>query len=320
MSQTDDRDEIPEILPLIPLRDLTLFPNLVVPLFVGRERSIEALEEAMRKGHVVALVTQREAETQDPGHEDMYEIGCVAAIMQELKLPDGTAKALVEGIQRFRVVEFVQTDPYFLARVELIEEAENTDTEIEARMRALVQDFEKAAGLGKPIPQEVVVAAGGIDEPGRLADFVTFHLHLRVEDKQQILDALSPKDRLDKTQREYFLREQLKAIQQELGQADEQQVEIDEYEEKIEQSGMPEEVEEKARKELGRLAKMPAAAAETSVIRTYLDWLIGLPWQAQDEEHLDLESAQDVLDEDHYGLEKVKEQARRPSAARSPDP
>jgi ATP-dependent Lon protease len=335
MSQTDDRDEIPEILPLIPLRDLTLFPNLVVPLFVGRERSIEALEEAMRKGHVVALVTQREAETQDPTPEDMYEVGCVAAVMQELKLPDGTAKALVEGVQRFRVVEFVQTDPYFLARVELIEEAESTDTEIEARMRALVQDFEKAAGLGKPIPQEVVVAAGGIEEPGRLADFVTFHLHLRVEDKQQILDALTPKDRLDKTarflgkeleilelgskiqdrvkdqmsktQREYFLREQLKAIQQELGQADEQQAEIDEYEEKIEQSGMPEDVEEKARKELGRLAKMPAAAAETSVIRTYLDWLIGLPWRAQDEEHLDLESAQEVLDEDHYGLEKVKE-------------
>ncbi len=335
MSQTDDRDEIPEILPLIPLRDLTLFPNLVVPLFVGRERSIEALEEAMRKGHAVALVTQREAETQDPSPGDMYEIGCVATVMQELKLPDGTAKALVEGVQRFRVTEFLQEDPYFLARVELIEEDERTDTEIEARMRALVQDFEKAAGLGKPIPQEVVVAAAGIEEPGRLADFVTFHLHLSVEDKQQILEALRPKDRLEKTarflskeveilelgskiqdrvkdqmsetQREYFLREQLKAIQQELGQTDEQQAEIEEYEEKIAQSGMPEDVEEKARKELGRLAKMPAAAAETSVIRTYLDWLTGLPWRVQDEEHLDLESAQDVLDEDHYGLEKVKE-------------
>jgi len=335
MSQRSETAAIPKILPLIPLRDLSLFPNLVVPLFVGRERSIKALEEAMREGHLVALATQRRAETQDPMAEDIYEIGCIASVMQELKLPDGTAKALVEGKERFRIVEFVQTDPFFLVRVETIKEPQGTDVEIEALMRALVRDFEHVAELGRPIPHEVLVAASSIEEPGRLADFVAFHLNLRVDDKQQILEALDPRDRLEQatrflkkeieilelgtkiqdrvkeqmtnTQREYFLREQLKAIQQELGQYDEAQAEVEEYTERIRAAGMPEEVAEKALKELGRFQKMPAAGAETSVIRTYLDWLVGLPWTVESEEKLDLVEAQHILDEDHYGLEKVKE-------------
>ncbi len=331
----NETPRIPEVLPLIPLRDLILFPNLVVPLFVGRDRSITALEEAMRQEHMVALVTQRKAETQDPEREDLYEIGCVASVMQELKLPDGTAKALVEGQQRMRVLEFIADDPYFKVRVELIPEISEVDVETEALMRNLVSDFEKAAQLGKPVPQEVLMAAVSIEEPGRLADFVAFHLNLKVEEKQTILEALDPKQRIEKasgflrkeleilelgskiqnrvkeqmtkTQREYFLREQLKAIQQELGQYDEVQAEIDEYREKIRQSGMPEEVEEKALKELGRLEKMPQAAAETAVIRTYLDWLAGLPWNRESEEKLDLVEARKILDEDHYGLDKVKE-------------
>lgn len=335
MSTEDRTIEIPEVLPLIPLRDLILFPNLVVPLFVGRERSINALEQSMREDHMVALVTQKEAETQEPGAEDIYEIGCVATIMQELKLPDGTAKALVEGRQRFKILEWIQTDPYFLVRVELIEEPEFADVETEALMRALIADFEKASDLGKPIPQEVLLAASNISEPGRLADFVTFHLNLKVEEKQEILEALEPharltktasflrkeleilelgskiqdrvKESMTKTQREYFLREQLKAIQQELGQYDEVAAEMDEYRERIAEANMPEDVEEKALKELGRLEKMPPASAETSVIRTYLDWLIGLPWDKESEEKLDLVAAQEILDEDHYGLEKVKE-------------
>ncbi|MEI7814647.1 MAG: endopeptidase La [Coriobacteriia bacterium] len=335
MSQRSEPSVIPEILPLIPLRDLSLFPNLVVPLFVGREPSIKALEEAMREGHLVALATQRKAETQDPGAEDIFEIGCVATVMQELKLPDGTAKALVEGKQRFRILEYIQTDPFFMVRVELIDEPEEVDVETEALMRALVGDFEHAAELGRPIPHEVLVAASSIEEPGRLADFVAFHLSLRVDDKQEILEAFDPRDRLEKatrflkkeleilelgtkiqdrvkeqmtkTQREYFLREQLKAIQQELGQFDEVQAEVEEYTDKIREAGMPEEVQEKALKELGRFQKMPPAGAETSVIRTYLDWLVGLPWTTESEEKLDLAEAQQVLDEDHYGLEKVKE-------------
>jgi ATP-dependent Lon protease len=335
MSQQSDVRAIPDVLPLIPLRDLILFPNLVVPLFVGRERSINALEESMRQDHLVALVTQREAEVQDPGPEDIYDIGCVASIMQELKLPDGTAKALVEGQQRMRIVEFLQTDPYYLVRVELIEESEEVDMETEALMRAILHDFERASELGKPIPQEVQMAAAAIEEPGRLADFIAFHLNLKVEEKQVILEAIEPfkrlertstflrkeiellelgskiqnrvKEQMTKTQREYFLREQLKAIQQELGHLDEVQAEVDEYREKIAEAKMPEQVEEKAVKELGRLEKMPPAAAETGVIRTYLDWLIGLPWNAESEEKLDLIEAQAILDEDHYGLEKVKE-------------
>jgi len=335
MSTKDERTQIPEVLPLIPLRDLILFPNLVVPLFVGRERSISALEQSMRTDHLVALVTQHAAETQDPGPSEIYDVGCVVTVLQELKLPDGTAKALVEGVQRIRIIEYVATDPYLMVRVEVIEEPEKADLEAQALMRNLVSDFENASQLGKPIPQEVLMAASAIEEPGRLADFVTFHLSLKVEDKQQILEALDPKDRLRKTseflrkeleilelgskiqnrvkesmsksQREYFLREQLKAIQQELGQFDEMQAEVDEYKEKIQAAEMPEPVAEKALKELGRLEKMPQAAAETAVIRTYLDWLVGLPWNTADEEKLDLTEAQECLDEDHYGLEKVKE-------------
>ena len=335
MSTKDERTQVPDILPLIPLRDLIVFPNLVVPLFVGRERSISALEQSMRTDHLVALVTQREAETQDPGPGDIYDVGCVVTVVQELKLPDGTAKALVEGIQRVRIIEYLDTDPHLKVRVEIIQEPERADLEAQALMRNLVADFENASQLGKPIPQEVLIAASSIEEPGRLADFVTFHLSLKIEEKQQILEALDPKERLQKTteflrkeleilelgskiqnrvkesmsksQREYFLREQLKAIQQELGQFDEIQAEIDEYKDKIAAASMPEDVEEKALKELGRLEKMPQAAAETAVIRTYLDWLIGLPWAVSDEEKLDLLEAQEILDEDHYGLEKVKE-------------
>ena len=335
MSQRDEAPAIPDVLPLIPLRDLILFPDLVVPLFVGRERSIKSLEEAMRQGHLVALATQCKPETQDPGPEDIQKIGCVASIMQELKLPDGTAKALVEGQIRFRILEFVQTDPYFLVRIELIEEPTGADLETQALMRALVGDFEHAAELGKPIPQEVLLAASAIEEPGRLADFVAFHLNLKVDEKQQILEALEPRDRLERaarflkkeleilelgskiqnrvkesmtnTQREYFLREQLKAIQQELGQFDEVQAEVDEYTENIRASGMPEPVAEKALKELSRFEKMPPQSAETSVIRTYLDWLVGLPWTVESDEKLDLLEAGAILDRDHYGLEKVKE-------------
>ncbi len=335
MSQRENSTVVPELLPLIPLRDVILFPNLVVPLFVGRERSIRALEEAMREEHMVALATQRHAETMDPEPSEIYEIGCVATIMQELKLPDGTAKALVEGQHRFRILEYVQTDPYFVVRVEYIEEPVSIDLETQALMRALIADFEKAAELGKPIPQEVLVAASAIEEPGRLADFVAFHLNLKVEEKQEILEALVPFERLERaarflrkeleilelgskiqnrvkeqmtqSQREYFLREQLKAIQQELGTFDETQAEIDEYTQKIREAGMPEDVEEKALKELARLEKMPPQSAETAVIRTYLDWLIGMPWNTESEEKLDLVAAKEILDADHYGLEKVKE-------------
>ena len=326
---------VPDVLPLIPLRDLIIFPNLVVPLFVGRERSIKALEEAMRMDHLVALVAQKEAETQEPSEGDLYEIGSAATVMQELKLPDGTAKALVEGVTRIKIEEFVQVDPFFKVKVSVVKGPDKKTVETEALMRNLVAQFEQTARLGKPIPQEVLLASMNIDEPGRLADFIAFHLNLRADEKQRILEAMSDPERLKlvsgflgkeleileigsriqsrvkeqmtKTQREYFLREQMKAIQKELGVIDEQQTEVEELRTKIKEAQMPEEVEEKALKELSRLEKMPAAAAETGVIRTYLDWLIGVPWKKETEEKLDLKEAQDILDHDHYGLEKVKE-------------
>jgi ATP-dependent Lon protease len=336
VSTVDDLPtEVPDILPLIPLRDLVLFPNLVVPLFVGREKSILALEESLRGDHHVALVLQLEPETQEPGEGEIHTVGCVGTVLQELKLPDGTAKALVEGITRIRVLEYVASEPYMQVRVERIDEQVVSDVETQALMRALVGDFEKAAELGKPIPQEVLMAAGAIEEPGRLADFVAFHLNLKSDEKQAILEAIEPvarieqasaflrrelqilelgskiqnrvKDSLNASQREFFLREQMKAIQQELGSFDEAQAELEEYREKIAAAKMPEAVEAKALKELGRLEKMPQAAAETGVIRTYLDWLVGVPWAIEDEEKLDLIEAKRILDEDHYGLEKVKE-------------
>jgi ATP-dependent Lon protease len=336
MSKVDDeKTKIADVLPLIPLRDLVLFPNLVVPLFVGREKSILALEEAMRGDHNVALVAQRLPETQDPGEEDLHQVGCVCTVMQELKLPDGTAKALVEGIARIRILGFAGTEPYLTVKVEVVEEQVVSDVPTQALMRALLKDFEKAAELGKPIPQEVLMAAGAIEEPGRLADFVAFHLNLKSDEKQAILEATEPQARLElastflrqelqilelgskiqnrvkesmsASQREYFLREQLKAIQQELGAYDETQAEIDEYRQKVAAAGMPAAVEEKALKEVSRLEKMPSAAAETGVIRTYLDWLVGLPWAIEDDEKIDLVEAKQILDEDHYGLEKVKE-------------
>ncbi len=331
-----DKEEltIPEEIALIPLRDIIIFPNLVVPLFVGREKSIGALEAAMKEEHIVALVTQKMPELQEPELEDLYKIGTAAVIMQELKIPDGTAKALVEGLSRIEIVEFTQTEPYFRAKVRVLPEQEDKDVEAEALMRNLAMLFERSASLGKPIPQEVLLATANIEEPGRLADFVAFHLNLKIDEKQQIIEAVSAKDRLEKvsiflnreleilelgskiqsrvkdqltkTQKEYFLREQLKAIQQELGMANEQSAEIDELKAKIRAAKMPKEVNEKALKELDRLAKMPLAAAESAVIRTYLDWLIGLPWQKKSKQKLDLKEAQKILDEDHYGLDQVK--------------
>ncbi|MFQ5574942.1 MAG: LON peptidase substrate-binding domain-containing protein, partial [Terriglobia bacterium] len=240
---------IPSTLPLIPLRDLVLFPNLVLPLNVGREKSLNALEEALGNEHLVILAVQKEAEKADPEQEDLFPVGCAATIMQELKLPDGTARALVEGFVRVRIEKFVQMKPFIKVKATLVEDETKEGVETEALMRNLLSQFEKYAQLGKPVPQEVLVAAGNIDDPSRLADFVAFHLNLRTEEKQAVLEALNVRERMEtvglyltkeielleiggkiqsrvreqmsKTQREYFLREQMKAIQKELGTIDE---------------------------------------------------------------------------------------------------
>ncbi|KKL97110.1 hypothetical protein LCGC14_1837750, partial [marine sediment metagenome] len=335
MARKASAGKLPKKLPLIPLRNLIVFPNLVVPLFVGRTNSIKALEGAMKKNQIIALVAQKGAEIENPTENDLYEIGTVANVMQELKLPDGTAKALVEGMQRIRVKKYIQKDPYFEIEYDALDDAEKPDIELEALMRTAVSQFEKCANLGKPIPQEALLAAMNIDEGGRLADYISFHMNLKTEEKQKVLEALDHKKRIkltngflereikileigqkiqtrvknqmSRTQREYLLREQLKAIQGELGDVDEQGGETEELRTKIKEASMPEEVEEKALKELDRLSKMSTASAESSVIRTYIDWLIGLPWTTKKEKELDIKEALAILDSDHHGLDKVKE-------------
>ena len=322
-------------IPLLPLRGILVFPNMVLHLDVGRERSVNALEQAMIEDNKILLVAQKEAKIDDPTPDDIYTMGTIAQIKQMLKLPGGTIRVLVEGLSRAKVQSLIGEDPYLLAEAEEVAEDDTKSVEIEALMRSVIYQFEQYIKLSKKIPPETLVAVSSVEEPGRLADLIASHLTLRIQQKQEILEAVSPAERLEKlsnilshemeileverkinlrvrkqmerTQKEYYLREQLKAIQKELGEKDERLAEADEYREKISEAQLPEEVEEKALKEVERLEKMQPAAAEAVVIRTYLDWILALPWTIQTEDRLDLVKAEKILDEDHYGLEKVKE-------------
>ncbi len=324
-----------KILPLLPLRGVLVFPNMVLHLDVGREPSVKALEEAMLKDNRILLVAQKEAKTDEPKPEEIYDLGTIAQVKQMLKLPGGTIRVLVEGLERGRIKKYIEMEPFFRVEVEELIEDEEKNTEIEALMRSVLYQFEQYIKLSKKIPPETLVTVSAIEEPGRLADIISSHLALKVAQKQEILEAGLPKDRLEKlseilaremdileierkinlrvrkqmekTQKEYYLREQMKAIQKELGEKDERAAEADELREKIEEVDLPEEVEEKALKEVERLEKMPPAAAEGVVIRNYLDWLLALPWGVETEDRLDLDMAEQILDEDHYGLKKVKE-------------
>ncbi len=323
------------ILPLLPLRGVLVFPHMVLHLDVGRERSVGALDEAMIQDNKILLVAQKEARIDEPGQEDIYQMGTVARIKQMLKLPGGTIRVLVEGLSRAKIIQYTAEDPFFKVEVEEVVDDDTKNSEIEALMRSVLYQFEQYIKLSKKIPPETLVTVSGVEEPGRMADLVASQLALKVPQKQEILEAISPKDRLEKlvqllageieilelerkinirvrkqmerTQKEYYLREQMKAIQKELGEKDEHTAEAGEYREKIAEANLPEEVEKKALKEAERLEKMPPAAAEGVVIRTYLDWLLELPWNVQTEDRLDLPVAESILDEDHYGLTKVKE-------------
>jgi ATP-dependent Lon protease len=326
---------IPEILPLLPIRDSVYFPHSIFPLFVGRDKSVRALEEARAHDRYILLVAQRQMAIDDPVPEDIYDVGTVAEVMQVLNLPDGTVRVMLEGQARVRILEYLQSDPFFRVRVEVLPEIEERTVEVEALMRSVIAQFQQVVELGKEIPPEALIQVGNIDEPGRLADTIVPYLRLKVEQRQELLETISVRERLDRlnsilkkeseileiqrnirnkvekemgdTQREFILREQLKAIQQELGERDDRMSEIEEYREKIEAAEMPEEPKERALKELDRLEKMPFAAPEGVVVRTYLDWLTSLPWSKATEETLDIPEAARVLDEDHYGLQKVKE-------------
>ncbi len=322
-------------LPLLPLRGILVFPYMVIHLDVGREKSIKAIEEAMIQEREVFLATQKEAQTDEPGMDDIYEVGTVAEVKQLLKLPGGTIRVLVEGLARGCIQKYNESEPYFVVEVEQYEEQQEKTSQMEALMRHLVSQFEQYVKLSKRIPPETVVSVVNVDDPGRLSDLVVSHLPLRIEDKQSILEAVAVQDRMEKlndilakeleiteleqrinvrvrkqmekTQKEYYLREQMKAIQRELGEKDERVAETEEYREKINEAKLPKDVEEKALKELDRLEKMPSMAAEASVVRNYLDWLLALPWNKSTRDHLNVKKAKQILDEDHYGLQEVKE-------------
>jgi len=326
----------PKELPLLPIRDNVYFPRLIFPLFVGREKSIHALDEILEGHRHILLVTQKQVSQEDPEPEDIHSMGVVAEVLQVLKVPDGTMRVMLEGICRFRVKKYVRREPHFIVRGEPIVEDDYKSIELEAMMRSAMTQFEQIVANARSIPPEAVLALMNIEEPGRLADHIAWHLPgVRLETKQDLLETLEPAKRLENlgkllvkeseileiqknirnrvekemgdNQREFLLREQMKAIQQELGERDEKGSEVDEYRAKIADAGMPEAVLERANKELERLERMPYAAPDGVVVRNYLDWLVALPWSKKSDERLDLAEAASILDEDHFGLHKVKD-------------
>jgi ATP-dependent Lon protease len=329
--------KVPDTIPLLPVRDVVVYPFMILPLFVGREKSVRAVDESLSRDRLILLVAQRDAEKEDPGVDEIHSVGTVAMIMRMLKMPDGRVKVLVQGLTRARVLGIERRDPYFEARIVEIHEAEGVTSaiEVEALIRSVKELVSKSVTLGKQIAPDVVVIVSNLDHPGRLADLVASHLDLKIEQAQEVLDLFDPIQRLkkigellskeiellevqqriqsqareemDKTHREYYLREQMKAIQKELGETDDRGQELQELEQKIKKAKMPAEVESEAKAQLGRLSRMHPDAAEASVIRTYLDWLIELPWSRQTKDKLSIKQASKILDEDHYNLEKVKE-------------
>ncbi|GAA0753586.1 endopeptidase La [Ideonella azotifigens] len=324
----------PITLPLLPLRDVVVFPHMVIPLFVGRPKSIKALEAAMEAGRQIMLVAQKAAGKDEPRAEDLFDVGCISSILQMLKLPDGTVKVLVEGVQRANTREVTDGEDHFSAEVMPIEPAGEASPEVEALRRAVTQQFDQYVKLNKKIPPEILTSIAGIDDPGRLADTIAAHLPLKLEAKQSVLDLFDVAKRLEKllellehevdilqvekrirgrvkrqmekSQREYYLNEQVKAIQKELGDGEEG-ADLEELEKKITAARMPKEARKKADAELKKLKLMSPMSAEATVVRNYLDTLIGLPWSKKTKIKHDLGNAEEVLNEDHYGLEKVKD-------------
>jgi ATP-dependent Lon protease len=321
-------------LPLLPLRDVVVFPHMVIPLFVGRPKSIKALEAAMEQGKSIMLAAQKAAAKDEPSADDIYEIGCVANILQMLKLPDGTVKVLVEGAQRARINSITDSPTHFIADLTPVDSEIGDDSEVEAMRRAIVQQFDQYVKLNKKIPPEILASLAGIDDAGRLADTVAAHLPLKLEQKQVILEIFNVAKRLEhllgqlegeldilqvekrirgrvkrqmeKSQREYYLNEQVKAIQKELGEG-EDGADIDELEKKVVAAKMPKEALDKATAELKKLKLMSPMSAEATVVRNYIDTLVGLPWKKKSKVNNDLANAEKVLDDDHFGLDKVKE-------------
>ena len=324
-----------KVLPVLPLRDIVVFPHMVVPLFVGRDKSVRALEEVMKTDKQIVLVTQKDRDQDDPGPEDIYEVGVMAVVLQLLKLPDGTVKVLVEGKSRAGVHRYTARDEFYEAEVTPIPEQGGVADETEALSRAVIEQFESYVKLNKKVPPEALAAIPQITEPGRLADNIAAHLAVKIGDRQQLLEIADVGKRLErvfalmegeisvlqvekkirnrvkrqmeKTQREYYLNEQMKAIQRELGEQDDARDELIELEKRIKKTKLSKEARSKAEAELKKLRNMSPMSAESTVVRNYLDWLLSIPWGQAKTKPIDLQLAEDILDEDHYGLEKVKE-------------
>ena len=323
------------VYPVLPLRDIVVFPNMVIPLFVGRDKSVRALEHVMENDKKILLVAQKDASDNDPKPDDIFKVGVIASVLQLLKLPDGTVKVLVEGETRARVEKFTKTDEYFEAEASPAEEIEGDDEEVGALSRSVVSQFESYVKLNKRVPPEVIVSINSIEDPSQLADTVASHLNIKISEKQELLEIFDVSDRIErvyslmegemsvlqvekkirnrvkrqmeKTQREYYLNEQMKAIQKELGEGDESRDEVAEIEERIKKTKLTKEAKSKAEAEVKKLRQMSPMSAESTVVRNYLDWLLSIPWNNKSKLKQDLEKAEGVLNADHYGLEKVKE-------------
>jgi ATP-dependent Lon protease len=324
-----------DLYPVLPLRDIVVFPHMIVPLFVGREKSVRALEDVMREDKQILLVTQKNAQQDDPAAADIFMVGTIGTVLQLLKLPDGTVKVLVEGGQRARILRFSDNDTFFQAHAEVIEEKEGEKQELEALARTAVSQFEQYIKLNKKIPPEVLVSINQIEDPSKLADTIASHLALKIPEKQELLETEQVSDRLEKvfafmegeigvlqvekrirnrvkrqmekTQREYYLNEQMKAIQKELGEGEDGKDELAEVEERINKTKLSKEARDKAMGELKKLRSMSPMSAEATVVRNYLDWLLTIPWEQRSKTKRDIKVAEKVLHQDHYGLEKVKE-------------
>jgi len=333
MSEVIDEQLI--TIPVLPLRDVVVYPHMVIPLFVGRDKSIQALESAMEKDKQILLVAQKSAAEDDPNPEDVYNIGTISSILQLLKLPDGTVKVLVEGNKRARIVHFVANEDFFNAQIVTIDEKSYDERESEILVRSLTTQFDQYVKLNKKVPPEILTSLSSIDDPSRLVDTIAAHMSLKIDEKQKILEIEDLRERfehmmgimeseidllqvekrirgrvkrqMEKSQREYYLNEQMKAIQKELGEMEDVPNELEELEKKIEKAGMSKEAKAKATAELQKLKMMSPMSAEATVVRNYLDWIVGVPWKKRTKVRHDIAKAEEVLEADHYGLEKVKE-------------
>ena len=322
-------------IPILPLRDVVVYPHMVIPLFVGREKSIQALEAAMDNGKQILLVAQKSAAKDEPSQEDLYEIGTVSSILQLLKLPDGTVKVLVEGNKRARIVSYLGEEEYFTAQIKELDDEVVDERESEVLIRSLTTQFDQYVKLNKKIPPEILTSLSSIEEAERMVDTIAAHMSLKLEEKQKVLEVIDLRERvehlmvlmeseidilqvekrirgrvkrqMEKSQREYYLNEQMKAIQKELGDMDDVPNEMDDLEKKIESAGMSKEALKKAKAEFAKLKMMSPMSAEATVVRNYLDWMVGVPWKKRSKIRNDLSKAEEVLEADHYGLEKVKE-------------